>query len=150
MVVPHRDAARGPGSDCDETLSEAFMSVARQLRGTSQATLAPWDITPGQLRALRALGHHGTQRMSELSEHLHIAARSTTEVVEALESRGLIRRHPDPGDRRATLTELTEDGAAVLKAIRAARGTETERIFNRLSAADKAHLARILATLRDN
>jgi DNA-binding MarR family transcriptional regulator len=125
------------------------MSVARQLRGVSQATLAPWEITPAQLRALRTLGHHGTQRMSELSEHLHIAARSTTEVVEALESRGLVERRPDPSDRRATLAELTEDGASVLRAIRAARGTEAERIFNRLSAADKAHLARILARLRD-
>ena len=149
MAAPHRDLAGGPGSDGDETLSEAFMSVARQLRGTSQATLAPWEITPAQLRALRALGHHGTQRMSELSEHLHIAARSATEVVEALESRGLVQRRPDPGDRRATLAELTDDGASVLSAIRAARGTETERIFNRLSAADKAHLARILAKLRD-
>ncbi len=125
------------------------MSVARQLRGTSQATLAPWDITPGQLRALRALSHHGTQRMSELSEQLRIAPRSTTEVVEALEARGLIQRRPDPDDRRATLAELTENGSCVLKAIRAARGTEAERIFNRLSVADKAHLARILATLRD-
>lgn len=125
------------------------MSVARQLRGTSQATLAPWDITPAQLRALRALSHHGTQRMSELSEHLHIAARSATEVVEALESRGLVERRPDPGDRRATLAALTEHGASVLCAIGAARGTQTERIFNRLSAADKAHLARILAKLRD-
>lgn len=125
------------------------MYVARQLRGTSQATLVPWDITPAQLRALRALGHHGTQRMSELSEHLHIAARSTTEVVEALESRGLVKRQPDPGDRRATLAQLTDDGASMLSAIRAARGTEAERIFNRLSAADKAHLARILAKLRD-
>lgn len=125
------------------------MSVARQLRGTSQATLAPWEITPAQLRALRALGHHGTQRMSELSEHLHIAARSTTEVIEALESRGLVERRPDPGDRRATLAELTDNGASVLSAIRAARGTQAEQIFNRLSAADKAHLARILAKLRD-
>lgn len=149
MAVPHGEVAGGPGSDGDETLSEAFMSVARQLRGTSQATLAPWDITPAQLRALRVLSHHGTQRMSELSEHLRIAARSATEVVEALESRGLVARRPDPGDRRATLAELTEDGASVLSAIRAARGTEAERLFNRLSAVDKAHLARILARLRD-
>jgi DNA-binding MarR family transcriptional regulator len=41
-------------------------------------------------------------RLSELSEHLHIAPRSATEVVDALESRGLVRRRPDPDDRRAT------------------------------------------------
>jgi DNA-binding MarR family transcriptional regulator len=149
VTVPDRGTAGGAGSDGDETLSEAFLSVARQLRGTSQATLAPWDITPWQLRALRVLGHHGTQRMSDLSDHLHIAARSATEVVDALESRGLVRRLPDPGDRRATLAELTDHGANVLSAISAARGSEAERIFNRLSTADQAHLRRILRTLRD-
>ena len=149
MVDPDGDTTGRADSDGDETLSEALMSVARQLRGTSQATLAPWDITPGQLRALRVLGHHGPQRMSELSDHLHIAARSTTEVVDALESRGLVERRPDQVDRRATLAELTERGASVLSAIRAARGTEAERVFNRLSEADKADLARILRTLRD-
>ena len=94
----------------DETLSEAFWSVARQLRDTSQETLAPWDITPSHLRALRVLTRHGAMRLSELSDHLHIAARSATEVVDALESRGLVERRPDPGDRRATLVELTEHG----------------------------------------
>jgi hypothetical protein len=88
--APDGGGPDGRGPDGDESLSEAFMSVARQLRGTSQATLAPWDITPGQLRALRVLGHHGTLRMHELSDHLRIAARSTTEVVDALESRGLV------------------------------------------------------------
>ena len=88
-------------------------------------------------------------RLSELSDHLHIAPRSTTEVVDALESRGLVQRRPDPGDRRATLVEVTEDGASVLDAIRAARGTETERAFGKLSQADRTHLARILRKLRD-
>jgi len=132
-----------------ETLSEAFWSVARRLRETSQETLAPWDITPAQLRALRTLNRHGTMRLSELSVHLHIAPRSATEVVDALESRDLVRRRPDPADRRATLVELTEHGVGILDAIRAARGTETERVFGRLRPAERADLARILRKLRD-
>jgi DNA-binding MarR family transcriptional regulator len=145
------DRGTGPRSSPsgDETLSDAFWSVARQLRGASHESLAPWDITPAQLRALRVLGRHGPMRLSELSDHLHIAARSTTEVVDAIESRGLLRRRPDPGDRRATLVELTEHGESVLDAIRAARGSETERLFGRLSQTDQAHLARILRKLRD-
>ncbi len=133
----------------DEMLSEAFWSVARQLRDTSQETLAPWDITPSSLRALRVLSRRGMMRLSELSDHLHIAPRSTTEVVDALESRGLVQRRSDPGDRRATLVEVTEHGASVLDAIRGARGTEAERVFARLSQTDRAHLARILRKLRD-
>jgi hypothetical protein len=44
---------------------------------------------------------------------------------------------------------MTEHGASVLEAIRAARGTEAERVFGRLSQADRAHLASILGKLRD-
>jgi DNA-binding MarR family transcriptional regulator len=132
-----------------EPLSELFWAVARQLRGASQETLAPWDITPGHLRALRTLGHHGVMRLSELSDRLHIAPRSATEVVDALESRGLVRRSADPHDRRATLVGVTEHGADVMAAIRAARGNDAEQLFGRLSPADRADLARILTQLRE-
>jgi DNA-binding MarR family transcriptional regulator len=147
-VTTDRDAASRRDA-ADETLSESFWSVARQLRETSQETLAPWDITPSHLRALRVLRRHGPMRLSGLSDHLHIAARSATEVVDGLETRGLVGRRPDPGDRRATLVEVTEHGASVLDAIRAARGTEAERAFGRLSPADRDDLARILRKLRD-
>ena len=148
-MTPDRDTTGRRDSAGDETLSEAFWSVARQLRHTSQETLAPWDITPSHLRALRVLMRHGVIRLSELSDHLHIAARSTTEVVDALETRGLVERRRDPEDRRATLVALTEHGTSVLDAIRAARGTEAERVFGRLSQTDRGHLARILGKLRD-
>jgi DNA-binding MarR family transcriptional regulator len=144
-VTQDRGAA-GPEPTGDETLAEAFWAVARRLRDTSQETLAPWDINPSQLRALRVLRRHGVMRLSELSDRLRIAPRSATEVVDALESRGLVQRRPDPGDRRATLVEVTGDGAGVLDAV---RGTEAERVFRRLSPTDRSHLARILRKLRD-
>ncbi len=138
-----------PDSAGDETLPDAFWSVARQLREASHQSLAPWDITPAQMRALRVLKRHGTLRLSDLSDHLHIAARSTTEVVDALESRDLVERRPDPDDRRATLVEVTDHGTSILDAIRATRGTEAERVFGRLSRTDRAHLDRILRKLRN-
>jgi DNA-binding MarR family transcriptional regulator len=143
------DPTGGSDSAGDETLPDAFWSVARRLREASREALAPWDLTPSYLRALRVLRRHGVMRLSELSEHLQIAPRSTTEVVDALQSRGLVERRPDPADRRATLVEVTEHGASVLDAIRAARGTEAERVFGGLSQADRADLARILRQLRD-
>jgi len=138
----------GPDPVGDESLADALGAVARQLRERSAETLAPWDITPGHLRALRMLSRHGTMRLSELSERLEVAPRTATEVVDALESRDLVRRLADLGDRRATLVEVTERGAGILAEIRAARGTEAGRIFGRLSLADRADLARILGKLR--
>ena len=153
MTSGRDEAARaesGPANPAgDESLADAFGAVARQLRDKSAETLAPWDITPAHLRALRTLSRHGTMRLSELSDHLQIAPRTATEVADALQARDLVRRRADPGDRRATLVEVTEHGASVLAEIRAARGTEAGRIFGRLSPADRAELTRILSKLRD-
>jgi DNA-binding MarR family transcriptional regulator len=133
----------------DESLADAFGAVARQLRERSAETLAPWDITPAHLRALRTLARHETMRLSELSDRLQIAPRTATEVVDALQAGGLVRRRADPADRRAVLVEVTERGADMLAEIRAARGTEAGRIFGRLGPDDRAELARILGQLRD-
>jgi len=133
----------------DDALADAFGAVARQLREKSAETLAPWEITPAHLRALRTLARHGTMRLSELAERLEIAPRTATEVVDALQAPDLVRRRADPADRRATLVEVTEHGTSVLAEIRATRGTEAGRIFGRLTPADRAELARILSQLRD-
>jgi DNA-binding MarR family transcriptional regulator len=133
----------------DESLADAFGAVARQLRERSAETLAPWDITPAHLRALRTLARHGTMRLSELSERLEIAPRTATEVVDALQAGDLVRRRADPADRRAVLVEVTGRGTEVLAEIRATRGTQAGRIFGRLGPADRAELARILGKLRD-
>ncbi|WP_442877624.1 MarR family winged helix-turn-helix transcriptional regulator [Dactylosporangium sp. AC04546] len=133
----------------DEGLAEAFWSVARRLRHQTHKSLEPWGITPGQSRAVNVLVNHGPMRLSELSEHLRIAPRSTTEVVDGLQERGLVQRRPDPVDRRATLVVLTDSGGTVAESIRQARVAEAARFFAGLSAADRAELRRILATLLD-
>src|SRR5882757_9756617 len=134
--------------DEEDTLSEAFWGVAHQLRHLRRETLAPWDIAPSHSRALGVLMRHGAMRLSELSDHLHIAARSTTEVVDGLQDRGLVERLPDPNDRRATLVRLTDQGTELGAAVLSARAAEAEGFFSRISESDRAELARILRELR--
>jgi DNA-binding MarR family transcriptional regulator len=131
-----------------ESLAEAFRAVARQLRHQTQTALAPWDLTPAQARALGVLVRHGSLRLGALSEHLRIAPRSATEVVDALAVAGLVERHPDPADRRAVLVAPTGRGAEVAAGIRADRTAEADGFFARLDDADRETLARILEKLR--
>jgi len=130
-----------------ESLSDGFRAVSRRMREAAREALAPWDITPAQARALGTLLRAGALRLGDLAEHLRIAPRSATEVVDALEGRGLVARGPDPDDRRATLVAPTAHGKEVGTAIRAARAAESESVFRGLSDVDRAHLARILREL---
>lgn len=138
-------------------LSEAFWAVSRRMREASVAAWASYDVTPGQVRALRVVERHGCGeddapegvRASELAQHLRIAPRSVTEVVDGLEAKGLVQRRPDPTDRRALRVVLTEQGRALTRELRATKGAESQRVFGRLSARDRAELARILAVLAE-
>jgi DNA-binding MarR family transcriptional regulator len=133
----------------EETLAEAFWAVTRRLRLHTRNALQPWHVSPSQSRALGVLSRHGEMRLSAVAEHLHIAPRSATEVIDDLQQRGLVERRPDPSDRRATLVAMTADGSATAHAIDEARAAEAERLFAVLDPADRAELARILRRLRD-
>lgn len=130
--------------DAGSSLADTFWATARQLRQVSQEALAHWQITPSQSRALSVLARHGAMRLGDLSDHLRIAARSGTEVVDALEERGLVERRADPNDRRATLVELTGPGNDLVHELRAHRGAGAEGAFAVLTRTEQAELRRLL------
>jgi len=133
-----------------DSLGDAFGAVARRLRAASMAAFAAYDVTPSQVRAIRVLDTHGGVRSKELADHLRIAPRSATEVVDALEAKGLVSRSADPHDRRATVVALTDRGRELSEEVRRARGVESERMFERLTQTDRADLARILGKLQED
>jgi DNA-binding MarR family transcriptional regulator len=132
-----------------DDLAEAVWAVARRLRHATHETLAPHGITPAQARALGVLSRHGSMRLSELSEHLRIAPRSATEVADHLEERGLVQRAADPGDRRATILSLSDQGRRTADDVAAARRAEATAFFGSLSTQERSELGGLLRRLLD-
>ena len=130
-------------------LGDLLMRSARTLRRRFGAVLAPWELSPHQARALRVVGSRDGVRLSELAEALRIAPRSATEVADGLQERGLVQRMTDPADRRAVVLRPTEAGRRVQREVDDARAADAAELFGRLSAADRADLARILRSLTD-
>ncbi|WP_127480438.1 MarR family winged helix-turn-helix transcriptional regulator [Nocardioides pantholopis] len=128
---------------------DLLTAVARSLRRRYAAAFAEWDVTPAQARALRVATEHEGARLSVIAEHLQIAPRSATEVVDALEARGLVERRPDPGDRRATSVVPSPEGLRLRRLLDEARRHAAEELLGRLGPADRAELDRILALLVD-
>lgn len=140
-------APRDPGTEAD--LGDLVLRLARSLRHRGAEATAPWGLAPHQVRALRVIARHGDIRPGELAQHLRVAPRSVTDVVDSLEERSLVRRHPDPTDRRATVLTLTDDGRALVAQVEKARRSDAHAYFERLTDADRAALRRILTTLEE-
>lgn len=133
--------------DAEESTVDLLMAAARSMRRAFGEAMADWDITPGQARALRIVGELGSARPSVIAEHLRIAPRSATEVVDALEARALVERVPDPSDRRATTIVPTAEGLRLDAELAQARRAVTEQRLAGLDPADRSELDRILRLL---
>ena len=132
-----------------ENTGDLLFGTARRLRREFAAALLDADVTPAQARALRSVMEAGAMRPSALAERLHIAARSATEVVDALEARGLVERTPDPDDRRATLVRPTDAARGELAEVDRVRRRQSERFLAVLNERDRKSLDRILRILVD-
>lgn len=141
---PHGDP-RDPSGE--ESVADLLLSTTRALRRRWSAGLAPWDLSPHQARALRVVARHEPTRLGVVADHLRIAARSATEVVDGLEHRGLVGRQPDPSDRRAVLVALTDRGREVLSEIDEARARDSAEHLSVLTDRERDQLARLLHKL---
>ena len=68
-------------------------------------------------------------------------------VLDDLEARGLIRRVPDPGDRRARLLSLTDEGRRTRDAAQAAIQLGEEDLLARLTPEDRRGFLNALKVL---
>ena len=130
-------------------VADLFLAASRTMRLRWRESLAPYTVTPHQTRVLSLLGKHGEPglRNSALAAQLHIAPRSTTEVVDQLAAKSLVTRSPDPADRRASLISLSPAGRELLAELRTLRQRNMNGFFAALDESDRAELARILARL---
>ena len=76
-----------------------------------------------------------------------LSSAGVTSRVDRLERRGLVRRLPDPDDRRGIIVELTDQGLEVVDAAVAALAVSDRHLLERLDAQEIAQLEVILRKL---
>jgi DNA-binding MarR family transcriptional regulator len=83
--------------------------------------------------------------MNELGGILGLANSSLTGLVDRSTRRGLVRREPDPSDRRAIRVALTAEGSSCAEAFYADACQRIEALPTGLSDADRRTLTELLA-----
>jgi DNA-binding MarR family transcriptional regulator len=72
--------------------------------------LAADGVESNGYAALSLIGAREGMRLTELAEQLGMPLTTASDVVRRLESRGMVRRRPNPADGRSFLFELTARG----------------------------------------
>ncbi|SHL47235.1 MarR family transcriptional regulator [Actinacidiphila paucisporea] len=140
--------AQAPADEVTGRLADQLLRLSRRLHRAQRRLLEPLGITPAQARLLRTLAHcEEPPRMADLAQRLDVVPRAVTTLVDALEEQHLLRRVPDPHNRRVIRIELLDGGRRALADLRHARRTAAAEILAPLDDASRAALTGLLAAL---
>jgi DNA-binding MarR family transcriptional regulator len=121
-------------------LMHAIRRGARAARGSG--------LTVPQIRVLGHVDRHDGASLSDVAAHLGLSMPGTSQLVEGLVERRLLRRQEDSDDRRRIRLGVTAAGKAQVADARAGARAAVERIVARLEPAELAMLEGALAALR--
>jgi DNA-binding MarR family transcriptional regulator len=137
----------GVDSDRALRLLEVFHGFERAFARWTQTLIEAEGPTPARLRLLGVLNCKGPMIMCGLCDELGVSARQVTNLVDALEAEGLVRRTPHATDRRATVIEITPPGAMLACASWGPLQQKMAAPFRGLPERDQRELLRLMEAL---
>lgn len=137
--------------DAFEAFSSSLFRLTRSLRSTSHL----WVQLPGGLKRtditiLTVLSDHGDCRPGFVADRLGVGASVVSRQLVSLVADGLVVRRKDPGDGRAELISLSEQGQARLDALRAAYSRGMREQFTDWDSARAREAAALLDEISDH
>jgi DNA-binding MarR family transcriptional regulator len=110
----HWGAATAPPMSAVTSIMRAHQILLARLNDT----LAAHDLTFPRYEALMLLFYSraGSLPLGKIGVRLQVHQTSVTQLIDGLESLGLVERSPHPTDRRTTLAAITERGREVADA----------------------------------
>ncbi|MBU3067316.1 winged helix DNA-binding protein [Nocardia sp. NEAU-G5] len=98
--------------DFEADIGWALFAAVRRYRGATDELLADLPGGPRGYWVLMGSRQLGPKSQLALAQHLGIDRTVMTYLVDDLEAGGLVKRTPDPADRRVRRVELTAQGSA--------------------------------------
>jgi DNA-binding MarR family transcriptional regulator len=138
--------ASGSAAECTVLLvraAEDFLALANR-------ALARHDLSATGREVLAVLeGARHPLSAGEVAARVLVTTASMTAVLDTLERRDLLRRIPDPTDRRRVLIGLTGEGRALVDAFLPEMAALQSTVCEPLDAADRELLLELLGVLHD-
>lgn len=151
MVRTVTDGLQSEFIDADDSPGLMLWRVTNTWQAEQRAALQPFDVTHVQfvlLASLAWLRSDAPVTQRDLADHAHTDPMMTSQVLRALEAKGLIRRGQHPTDARARALTVTKEGSALANAANAAVEAADQTFFGRLND-DQTRFTRMLRRLSE-
>lgn len=125
-----------------------MLRCATEVENAIERALEPTGLSLAKLRALHHLIRRGEAvPLGQLAGPLCCGRSNVTQLIDRMESDGLVRREPDPTDRRSVRAAITAAGRRShdrgLKSLERVEG----ELLGRLNAAERRDLERVVDKL---
>jgi DNA-binding MarR family transcriptional regulator len=132
-----------------EGIVDRIDALSRRIKRMMEETLSERSLTWGEWKVLGMLRRSPGNRRSPgyLAVHAELSSGAMTNRLDRLETAGLIRRLPDPNDRRGVVVELTDAGSKAYEESTAAQATKEGLVASALNAKEKDELNNLLRRL---
>jgi MarR family transcriptional regulator, transcriptional regulator for hemolysin len=124
--------------------------VSRLRRTVVDKALRPMGITRSQWWVLANLSRHNGQGMmqTELAKVMDVGKVTLGGLIDRLEAGGLVKRQPDPTDRRAKRVVMTPKGTKLLADIQSIATKVNDQILNGIGRNDISRAETVLYKMK--
>jgi DNA-binding MarR family transcriptional regulator len=140
-----------PGVDPEvEGIVDRINGLRRRFHAMADETLAELGLAEGAWKVLTTLRFAGPpyrRSVGKLAKRAELSSGAMTNRLDRLEEAGLVRRLPDPEDRRGVLVELTEAGHRAWEDGLGAQGANEALVAAALTKEEKKQLNALLRRL---
>ena len=128
-------------------LAAMFVPLSRALIAREEPVLQAHDISMWGYIVLTALVEQPVRTQVALAQAINADKSRIIGVLDDLQQRGLIKRQPDPADRRVHLLSLTPAGERLRRSVQAGIRRSEEEVLGALPSADREPFLRSLKAL---
>ncbi len=124
--------------------------LEKRLRRSMEDTFKEFQLDYGQwvvLGALRSAGAPYRRSAGALAQVLDLTSGAMTSRLDRMEEAGLVRRLPDPDDRRGVKIEITDKGSRLWEEAVGVQAAKEQLVAGALSPKEKQQLSELLKRL---
>jgi MarR family transcriptional regulator, transcriptional regulator for hemolysin len=137
-------------ADIDNDLLILLYDVARHMRTCGDQMAQEHGLTRAQITILARLERQPDVSQNELAAIAEVAPMTIARLIDRLEELGLVKRCPDPDDRRVWRLQLTPAAAPILREIRRLRAKLHSVMTNGIDPAVLDAMAKGLRRMKEN